>query len=347
MKTELVVSDGLASIEVLLIEDDPRDADLVRLALSDPGSTTYEITHVARLDDAWKKLDGSHYDMMLLDLSLPGGRGLETLRLARAAAPAMPILVMVDLDDEALVLKAVQSGAQDYLIKGRFDPTNLTRTVRHAIERQRILIELGHSREREHYLATHDVLTGLPNRHLFLDHVDQALVHAKRSRGMLALLFLDIDDFKTINDSLGHAAGDELLQMFAKRLSACLRQGDAIARFGGDEFTVLQSDVSGPEQVDTVAKKTLRALARPYVLKNDALTITASVGIAVYPPDGEDAGTLLRNADAAMYRAKEQGRNRFQLCSRVDDAAVLERRGAVQAPRAPSSRKPSHSLVKV
>jgi len=347
MKHGLVPSDGLGSIEILLVEDDPSDADVVRMALSDADSTAYEITHVARLDDARKKLDGHNYDMMLLDLSLPGGRGLETLRLARAAAPAMPILVMVDLDDEALVLKAVQSGAQDYLIKGSFDPKGLTRTVRHAIERQHILIELGHSREHEHYLATHDGLTGLPNRHLFLDHVDQALAHAKRSRGMLALMLLDIDHFKTINDSLGHAVGDQLLQMFAKRLTACLRQGDAVARFGGDEFTVMQCDVLSVEQVGTVVEKIHRAVAQPYLLKNGELSITASVGIAVYPKDGEDAVTLLRNADTAMYSAKELGRNRYHSYTSAMGAMELEQRRTVQVPRARSQRKFLHNLVKL
>lgn len=347
MKHELVPSDGLASIELLLVEDDPSDADLVRIAVSDPESTAYEITYVARLDDALKKLDGHNYDIMLLDLSLPGGLGLETLRLARAAAPAMPILVMVDPDDEALVLKAVQSGAQDYLIKGSFDPKNLTRTVRNAIERQHILIELGHSREREHYLATHDVLTGLPNRHLFLDHVSQALVHARRSGGMLALLFLDIDHFKTINDSLGHAVGDQLLQTFAKRLSTCLRQGDAVARFGGDEFAVMQCDVACEDQVGAVAQKALHAVARPYILKNDELSITASVGIAVYPTDGQDAVTLLRHADRAMYSAKKQGRNRYHMYTRAMGVLESEQRRTVHAPQARWRRKALQNLVKV
>lgn len=116
---------------------------------------------------------------------------------------------------------------------------------------------------------------------------------------------------------------------------------------GGDEFTVIQSDVSCAEQVDTVAQKTPRAVAQPYVLKNDELSITASVGIAVYPTDGEDAGTLIRNADTAMYSAKEQGRNRYLSYTRAMGAVVLKKRDEIQIPRAPSQRKASHSLVKV
>jgi diguanylate cyclase (GGDEF)-like protein len=303
---------SLESIELLLVNEDPGDADLIRGALSDPEATAFHITRVEGLDDAGKQLDRNHYHVMLLDLSSPGGRGLEALRRARAAAPILPIIVMVDPGDEDLVLEAVKAGAQDYLIKGAQDSRSLARAVHHAIERQRILITTRHSRAREHYLATHDVLTGLPNRHLFLDHVTQALSHARRHRSMLAILFLDIDHFKSINDSEGHAGGDLLIRLFARRLTECLRHEDAVARLGGDEFTVMQSDVSSLDQVGTVVQKALGAVARPYMLSHGERSITSSVGVAVYPGDGVDVDTLLRNADAAMYSAKKQGRNRYQ-----------------------------------
>lgn len=346
MNHEPSAMNGLLSIDLLLIEDNPADADLIRRALCAQGSTGFEITHVARLGDAQRPLDENDYHVMLLDLSLPGGRGLDTLRRARAAAPLMPIIVMVGLDDEELVLKAVQSGAQDYLIKGCFAPRNLTRTVRHAIERQRILIDLGDAREREHYSATHDVLTGLPNRHLFSELVNQALAHAKRYGRSLAVLFVDIDRFKVINDSLGHSVGDELLQLFVKRLSDCVRLGDSVARHGGDEFTVMQSDVSCPAQVSTVALKVLRAVSEPYVLKDYDLSITASMGIAVYPEGGEDVGALIRNADTAMYRAKEKGRNRYLFYTPAMNAASLKRRDAIRISRSRLRRKAPSSQVK-
>jgi diguanylate cyclase (GGDEF)-like protein len=346
MNREPIPSDVFPLIDVLLIEDNSADADLICEALCAPGSTGFEITHVARLADARRPLNGHDYHVMLLDLSLPGGRGLDTLRRARAAAPVTPIVVMVRLDDEALVLNAVQSGAQDYLIKGCVDPRNLARTVRHAIERQRILIDLGEAREREHYRATHDVLTGLPNRYLFSELINQELAHAKRYRRSLAVLFVDIDRFKAINDSLGHSVGDELLRVFARRLSGCVRLGDAVARHGGDEFTVMQSDVSCPEQVDTVARKALRAVSGPYALKDHDLSITASMGIAVYPEDGEDVGALIRNADTAMYSAKEQGRNRYQFYTHAMNVASLERRDAIRDSRSLLRRKASGSLLK-
>src|SRR5678815_1467991 len=337
---------GRASIKLLLVEDDPGAEHLVRKALTGPGSRAFEITHVAKLDDARKKLDAHYYHVMLLGLSSPNRRGLDTLKRARAAAPILPIVVMVGADDEALVLKAIQAGAQDYLIKGSADPRSLKRVVRHAIERQRILIDLGFSRAREHYLATHDLLTGLANRHLFEDHVNLALAHARRSGRMLAVLFFDIDHFKAINDRLGHAAGDELLRQFAKRLTACLRQDDAVARLSGDEFTVLQSDVSCPQDVGTVAQKALNAVAQPYLLMNAELSITASVGIAVYPADGEDADTLIKSADMAMYNAKGEGRNRYYSSACATDAAEPEGRGAIQPLRAPSQTGVSQGLGK-
>jgi diguanylate cyclase (GGDEF)-like protein len=346
MNREPVPSDVFPSIDLLLIEDNSADADLIRAALGARGSTEFEITHVARLADARRPPHGHDFHVMLLDLSLAGGRGLEILRRARATSPVMPIVVMVGLNDEALVLRAVQSGAQDYLIKGCFDPRNLTRTVRHAIERQRILTDLGEAREREHYRAMHDALTDLANRHLFLELINQALEHAKRYCRSLAVLFVDIDRFKAINDSLGHSVGDELLRVFARRLSNCVRLGDVVARLGGDEFTIMLSDVSCLEQVGTVARKALRVVSEPYVLKDHDLYITASMGIAVYPEDGEDVGALFRNADAAMYSAKEQGRNRYQFCTHAMNAASLKRRDAIRDARSLLRRKASRNLFR-
>ena len=171
------------------------------------------------------------------------------------------------------------------------------------------------AREKIEYQAYHDALTGLPNRRLFQDRLAQARIRAQRYRHLLAVAFLDVDDFKVVNDTLGHAAGDRLLQGVADRLRACVRQEDTVARLGGDEFTLLFGDVRQAEHAGQMAEKVLGALAEPFLLDGRELHVTASMGIAVYPADGEDAETLLRNADAAMYRAKAQGRNTYQICT--------------------------------
>jgi diguanylate cyclase (GGDEF)-like protein/PAS domain S-box-containing protein len=160
--------------------------------------------------------------------------------------------------------------------------------------------------------AQHDVLTNLPNRMLVNDRITQAISTARRQHGFLAVIFLDLDGFKHINDSLGHAVGDELLTSISKRLSAAVRRSDTVSRQGGDEFVILLSEIAAPEAAAASAKKILVSLSAPHAIDGQDLHINGSIGISIYPADGEDAETLIKNADTAMYHAKEQGRNNFQ-----------------------------------
>ncbi len=164
-------------------------------------------------------------------------------------------------------------------------------------------------------LANYDTLTGLPNRSLFQDRMQHALSHAKREKRQLGLLFLDLDNFKQINDSLGHTVGDRLLTEVADRLKRCIREDDTVARIGGDEFTVILEQINTSENTDMIAAKILKVLSEPYLIENRELTIQASIGISMYPNDGDNNEVLLRNADAAMYHAKARGRNNFQYFS--------------------------------
>ena len=177
--------------------------------------------------------------------------------------------------------------------------------------------------EQIRHLAFHDALTGLPNRLLFGDRLQMAIHHARRYRQRVAVLFVDIDRFKVINDSLGHTRGDRLLQDVAERLRECLRDDDTIARFGGDEFTLLLSAVARVEDAINVARKILKALEAPFPQAGRDLFVTPSIGVALYPDDGHDLETLVKNADAAMYQAKEQGGNRYQLYTPALNAMAL------------------------
>jgi diguanylate cyclase (GGDEF)-like protein/PAS domain S-box-containing protein len=161
-------------------------------------------------------------------------------------------------------------------------------------------------------LAQHDSLTGLPNRLLFCDRVGQALSLARRHGGGAAVLFLDLDSFKRINDSLGHAAGDEFLKSMAKRLLNCVRTSDTVSRQGGDEFLVLLQDVQEPEDAAATARRVLQAVAEVHLADHCELHVTASIGVSVYPDDGLDVDTLIKNADIAMYQAKKNGRQNYQ-----------------------------------
>ncbi len=197
-------------------------------------------------------------------------------------------------------------------------PAMIEGTVIDITERKR-------AEEQVKHLAFHDALTGLPNRLLFQDRLRMAVLNAQRSEDRLATLFLDLDRFKVINDSLGHSIGDELLRRVAERLGSCVREGDTVARLGGDEFTVLVPGMADDEQAAKIARKILGVLRLPFVIDGRELFLTTSIGVAIYPTDGENAETLVRNADTAMYRAKEQGRDNFQLYTAAMNSRALER----------------------
>ncbi len=181
--------------------------------------------------------------------------------------------------------------------------------------------------ERAEYLATRDALTGLPNRVLLHDRLEQGISNAARSRAGFAFMFIDLDRFKTINDSLGHQAGDELLKSVAQRLSSCVRASDTVARLGGDEFAVILENLrdDDDEGAQEVAEKMIAAMAAPILVANQPLTTSCSIGIGLYPADGRDSATLMKSADVAMYYAKEKGRNNYQFFSAQMNARAQER----------------------
>jgi diguanylate cyclase (GGDEF)-like protein/PAS domain S-box-containing protein len=185
-------------------------------------------------------------------------------------------------------------------------------------------LQLQHDARRLEFLAHHDPLTGLPNRAMFAERAREAVAHARRHDKTAALLFLDLDNFKQINDSLGHEVGDRLLELIAARLRAAVRGDDFIARIGGDEFCVLLQDIAEPREAAAVAQKLVHELGKPYRVGEHQLVSGASIGVACVPHDGEEVGTLLRLADSAMYRAKERGRNGYEFFSALlnEDAAA-------------------------
>lgn len=293
-------------INVLLLEDNPGDARLVKELLREAGaSEDHVLRHVERLQDALAALDEQVFDVMLLDLSVPDAQGLDTVAAVQAAAPAMPIVVLSGDKDDALALQAVQSGAQDYLVKGQGDGRILARALRYAIERKR-------SEERLSFLAQYDALTGLPNRVLLKDRLSKALDQARRHQYMVAVLYLDLDRFKEINDTRGHDAGDKLLECVAGRLERCVRRQDTVSRLAGDEFVVLLTELEEAADAERVAAAIVSAIAEPYSIDAGPLLTGASVGIAVYPNSGVDPDVLLKNADTALYEVKAGGGNGYR-----------------------------------
>jgi diguanylate cyclase (GGDEF)-like protein/PAS domain S-box-containing protein len=442
---------------LLLVEDNPGDARLLREMLSEPDSEPTELTHVASIADAERYLSEFATDVILLDLGLPDAQGLDAVRRAHTAAPRVPLVVLTGLDDHALASQALQEGAEDYLIKGQIEPRGLLRAIRYAIERKtmeealfvekeraqvtlnsigdavistdiagsitflnltaqnmtgwpldeavgrpmsevfRVLdatsrkiisdpTEMAVGRDRTFHLppncllirrdgsevpiedsvapihdrdgvatgavivfrdvsaaramslemahsAQHDFLTGLPNRMLLNDRISQAIALAPRHTSQVAVLFLDLDGFKHINDSLGHPVGDLLLRSVARRLVTCVRASDTVSRQGGDEFVVLLSEAEQWEDAAIVATRMLHAVAEAHSIDQRDLHITTSIGVSVYPDDGRDAETLIKNADTAMYQAKENGKQSFQFFKPAMNVRAVERQSIEESLR--------------
>jgi diguanylate cyclase (GGDEF)-like protein len=310
---------------VLLVEDNLGDARLLREMLNEQNSLSTQLTHLECVSDAESYLVEHAVDIILLDLGLPDAQGLEAIQRAHAAAPGVPLVVLTSLDDVSLAVQALQLGAQDYLIKGQIETRGLLRALRYAIERKNMEGAALAAARRMAHSAEHDFLTGLPNRMLLNDRVGQAIALAARHTKRVAVLFLDLDGFKHINDSLGHPTGDKLLQSIAKRLVDCIRGSDSVSRQGGDEFVILLLDLERAEDAAITARRMLEAVALPHRIDQHDLHVTASIGVSVYPDDGLDADTLIKNADTAMYQAKENGRRNIQFFKSAMNARAVER----------------------
>jgi diguanylate cyclase (GGDEF)-like protein/PAS domain S-box-containing protein len=440
---------GTSITRLLLVEDNPADASLLRRMLDQPGSHDIKVTHVEYMCEAEDHLAKRAVDIVLLDLGLPDAKGFEAVQRAHAAAPHVPLVVLTGLEDESLAGRCLQEGAQEHLIKGQIGAGGLLRALRYAVERKAMEEALFAEKERaqvtlncigdavvctdiagrvsflngvartmtgwslheatgrpcsdilrivdastreplpnpvdmavgQHrtvhlppnsllirrdgaeipiedsvapihdrageatgavivfrdvsraramaqkltYLAHHDYLTGLPNRMLLNDRINQAIARAMRHGTKVAVLFLDLDGFKHINDSLGHPIGDRLLQAVARQLVACVRTSDTVSRQGGDEFVVLLSELERTEDAAHTASRMLTAVAEGHGIDQHDLHVTTSIGVSVYPDDGLNAETLIKNADTAMYQAKGNGRQSYQFFTPAMNVRAVER----------------------
>lgn len=295
-------------MRLLLVEDNASDADFLAASLRRQRATDVELVTVPTLREAVNLLGpdaSAPFDVVLLDLHLPDGSGLQCVDVIQGVCDTLPIVVLSGQDDEEFAVSILNKGVQDYLVKWEGQGRTILRSIRYAIERKR-------SELRMNYLAQFDPLTGVQNRHAFNEQLNRATARARREGRTVMLLYLDLDEFKIINDTLGHDAGDRLLKEVADRLRHSVRAGDVVARLGGDEFAVMIEGLSGPLEVETVAQGLLRVIREPYHIAGRQLAVSASIGITVYPTDTSDGQMLLKNADIAMYQAKEGGRNTYK-----------------------------------
>ena len=263
----------------------------------------------------------NHYDLILLDLQMPGMDGFQVMEGLKEAEPDGYLPVLVITAQPGHKLRALQAGAKDFISKP-FELAEVLARVHNMLE-VRLLHEAAcnHGKMLE-LLALNDPLTGLANRRLLAERMSMALIHARRSKSAMAVVYLDLDGFKRINDTLGHDTGDVLLKIVAKRLVATVREEDLVARLGGDEFMLSLWHVTDADHAAAVALKVIAAVSQPYDIEGHAVSITASAGVGVYPVHGTDADTLMKSADLAMYEAKLAGKNTYRIPGRTDTSAA-------------------------
>jgi diguanylate cyclase len=305
-------------LKFLYFGTDPQEARLIQGMLDEGLQTHFSLFFSSSAQEALETAKKHSLHGVLLDLNPQQGIGLNLIAQFIQYCPAAPILILSDMENEEQAIEAVTSGAQDYLIKGQIQGTGLCRAIRYAMERQR-------ATQRIAKLAHYDHLTGLANRGLFYERLNSAVARCNRNDSALALMFLDLDHFKEINDTLGHDCGDTLLKTVAHRLKQCIREIDTGVRLGGDEFAVLLEQIMSVEDVATVGRRILDLLAQPVMVHNRLLRVTASLGITIYPWDSANPQELLAHADAAMYRAKAQGGHNYQFYTAGMITAGLDR----------------------
>ncbi|MCB1886582.1 MAG: EAL domain-containing protein [Rhodocyclaceae bacterium] len=291
-------ADGNA--RVLVVDDDRSTRSALRYALELNGFGVDEATSG---DEAIELLKAEPADLVVLDAVMPGTDGFSTCTRLKDLDDTreLPVLMITSLDDRASIERAFAAGATDYITK----PLHLNVVV----QRIRRTIEASRAEQHVRHLAYTDTLTGLPNRTRFQEQLQRQLVQADAEKQLLAVMFLDLNRFKYVNDTLGHEIGDQLLKAVGRRLVHSVRSGDCVARLGGDEFTVVLENLSATPVAGSVAQKVAADLSRPYVIEGHDIFVTPSIGIAIYPRDGHDLSTLLRHADTAMYRAKHSNQS--------------------------------------
>lgn len=300
---------GTRTINVLMVEDDPDDFYLLSRMLQADNKKLYNISHAHNLVECLEGLRQRPFDILLLDLCLSDSQGMATLETVVKAGIGLPTIVLTGIDNQDLGEEAIKLGAEDYLPKSEVSPFMMSRAVNFAIERHRLLSELRRQ-------ATQDPLTNLYNRNALFDKLNFLIDHMERNNTHLAAAMVDLDGFKTINDTLGHRVGDEVIMQAANRLRQGLRRSDIAARYGGDEFVLLLTNYQSSAAVlEVVARKhhnLCQAMTVYYKGRYQRVAVGASIGVAEWH-HGMSASELLSRADQAMYETKHGGKNAIRM----------------------------------
>ncbi len=299
---EDAVAGELLLRRLLIVEDDPDDVYLIKELLRNDDRQRYEFVHCDTLKGTFEALSDQDFDLILLDLGLPDSRGLETLQNLVAQDSSTPIVVLTGVNDDMIGKQAITQGAEDYLPKRNISSELLSRSIEYSLERHRLVMELRTKAEQ-------DPLTGLPNRSMIYDKLDFMVSQSERSGRPFALVMLDMDKFKSINDGKGHRYGDQLLKAFADRIKKIMRRSDYVARYGGDEFFMIVANYDDHAQLCHLMERKQQELNAPYEFEFDgekvSQEVSASIGVMEWRP-GFSPEAMLEQADQAMYKSKRK-----------------------------------------
>jgi diguanylate cyclase (GGDEF)-like protein len=296
--------------KILVVDDQELTVRMVTEMLREAGYAAVTFTtNPSEVRELHRK---NRYDLILLDLQMPGMNGFHVMEeLNDIESDAyLPVLAMTA--EPAHKLHALKAGARDFISKP-FDPDEALMRIRNMLEVRLLHDEARNNAKALESMALYDALTGLANRRLLTDRISAALANARRNNGSMAIVYLDLDGFKQINDALGHGIGDALLKMVAGRLKAAVRQEDTVGRLGGDEFAIALWNASSVDDVVTVASKLIKSVSMPYAIEHHTVRVTTSAGIGIFPRHGMDANTIMKRADTALYAAKHAGKNAFRI----------------------------------
>lgn len=288
---------------ILIVDDNPVDRELFsHLVRQIPSDNNIEILPADSIESALEVLEHHTPACCLVDFNLANSTGLDFLKTIRRSThgEGLPVVIMTGAGDEKIATDVMRGGAQDYLVKGELTPEVIGQSITAAINTSELQNKLR-------YLAHYDSLTGLLNRSLFIDRMQTAIDQCDRYKQSCSLLFIDVDDFKKINDQYGHEAGDILLETIGTRIKSNCRVTDSPARLGGDEFAILLSHID-ESKTHTTAEKILKQVSEPVVFESQRINVSLSIGVAHYPNTAKNAQDLMRQADEAMYRAKRSGK---------------------------------------
>lgn len=309
----------MGSIRILIVEDSEEDREQLTRLLTAARGANYALTFASDPVQAERELARAVHDICLLDYQLGPRTGLEVLRSAAARRFAGPIVVLTGNDDYEIDLAVMKAGAVDFLPKGALTAVLLERVIRYSIQHYA-------NQQQFTYLAEHDQVTGLFNRRVVQDRIAGKLAGPSDQRVPFVVIYFDLDGFKSINDSLGHSVGDYALVAAAERLAACCGPQVLLGRMGGDEFVAV-IDAPDPGRIETMLADVLTHFRKPVMVREHRLRVTVSIGAARYPEDSTDGTALLAHADAAMYAAKREGRDRLRWFVDVAEAAEKEPAG--------------------